>query len=274
MNDGDISAPERLEGQRGFRYRYSITNYAELISHLEDAVPESGPNPFKIYQSCFRKMIKICHAEILPSPEMELLGMAGLEHYLDPTWIPHPTQIPLAIEIIANAEDLAQITGEGSQQTHIDVVPRWVVKPSHYRKLRDVDGESFRQVMGLLIEIMPPISGADKEKLNKLSIWFMKLANFFFLMRPSNKKIHFDSLTDEERDRFAMAFTEGAGRLFHIHCTSVVKRIINKGKKVYTNDLYDMMQLLLLHDENRLFVTDDKSFYQYEIDSEIQRVVP
>ena len=49
---------------------------------------------------------------------------------------------------------------------------------------------------------------------------------------------------------------------------------LNNKKKVDLNHLYDMMQLLLLRSENRLFVTDDKFFYLYEADSTVQRVLP
>ena len=90
----------------------------------------------------------------------------------------------------------------------------------------------------------------------------------------SNKKIHYDLLTSDERDRFAMVFINGAGELFHKHCALAVKKTLNDKKKVDPNDLYDMMQLLLLRNENRLFVTDDKSFYHYETDATVQRVLP
>jgi len=56
-----------------------------------------------------------------------------------------------------------------------------------------------------------------------------------------------------------MVFISGAGELFQKHCALVVKKTLNDKKKVDPNDLYDMMQLLLLRNENRLFVTDDKS---------------
>jgi hypothetical protein len=275
MNQDDISALQRLKKNRGFSYRYSITNYVELVSHLEDPPSNSCESPFRKYQACIGKLTQVCDPEVLPSPEMELLAMAGLEHYLDPVWVPSPNQIPFAVEIIAKARDLTDLTGEGFQDDNVVRVPRYVVKPSHYRGLRDADKESFKKVMELLeTEITAPIKGSDRETLDKLVKWFFKLANFFFLIRPSNKKINYDLLTSNERDRFAMVFTTGAGRLFQNHCTLVVKNTLNGKKKVDPNDLYDMMQLLLLRDENRLFVTDDKSFYLYETDSTVQRVLP
>jgi len=274
MSPDDIRTLQRLKQNRGFRYQYSTTNYVELVSHLEDQPSTSYANPFRKYQACIEKLIQVCDSEVLPSSEMELLAMAGLEHYLDPAWVPSPNQIPFAIDIITKARDLNDLTGERIQDPNTLRVPRYVVKPSHYRRLRETDKDSFKKVMELLEEeITPPIRGSDKEKLDKLAEWFYKLANFFFLIRPSNKKINYDLLTPAERDRFDMVFTDGAGRLLLNHCTLVVKKTLNDKKKLDLNDLYDMMQLLLLRNENLLFVTDDKAFYHYQMDSTVQRVI-
>lgn len=44
--------------------------------------------------------------------------------------------------------------------------------------------------------------------------------------------------------------------------------------KIDPNDLYDMLQLILLWENNLLFVTSDKSFFNYQIDDlQIQRVL-
>ena len=261
MNQDDIRVLQRLKQNRGFCYRYSTTNYVELVSHLEDQPSTSYANPFRKYQACIEKLIQVCDSEVLPSSEMELLAMAGLEHYLDPAWVPRPNQIPFAIDIITKARDLNDLTGEGIQDPNILRVPRYVVKPSHYRRLREADKESFKKIMELLeAEIPPPIKGCDEEKLDKLVQWFFKLANWFFLIRPSNRKINYDLLTSDERDRFALVFTSGVGQLFQYHCTEVVKKTLNNKRKVDLNHLYDMMQLLLLRNENRLFVTNDTFF--------------
>jgi hypothetical protein len=273
MNDGDISALERLERQLGFRYRYSITNYCELLSHFEDPPSKSSQNPFIKYRQCFRKIIRLCHADVLPSPEMEFLSMTKLKHYLEPAWIPDPDQTALGIKVAANARNLAELTGEYKEEDETRDLPRYVIKPRHYRTLRDTDDDSFRKIMEILREITPPIRGSHKEKLDKLGSWFFRLANFFFLVRASNGKINLNSLTPQEQERFAMVFTAGAGKLFHFHCISVAKKTINDKRKINPNDLYDAMQLLLLNDGNRLFVTDDRFFYYYEIDPEIQRVL-
>jgi len=43
---------------------------------------------------------------------MELLALAGLEHYVDPVWVPEPSQTALAIETVANAGTLAELRGD------------------------------------------------------------------------------------------------------------------------------------------------------------------
>src|SRR5262245_11825090 len=110
MNDEDITILERLEHERGFRYHYSITNYCELLSHFEDDPSYLCPDPFSKYRRCFLKIVKLCYAEVLPSPEVEFLSLAGLEKYLQPAWIPDLQQTALGVEIAANAENLAQLT--------------------------------------------------------------------------------------------------------------------------------------------------------------------
>jgi hypothetical protein len=205
---------------------------------------------------------------------MEFLRMTNLERYLDPRWIPNPGQTALGIEVAANAKDLPELTGEHNEEEPTYHVPRYVIKPRHYRTLRDTDGDSFVKLLEPLREITPPIRGSDKEKVKKLRFWFLNLANFFLLVRPSNKSIHYDLLTLQEKERFLMAFSAGAGKLFQNHCTSIAKKAINEKRKANPNDLYDAMQLFHLNDATRLFVTDDRFFYYYEIDPNIQRVLP
>jgi hypothetical protein len=273
MNQQDIANLKRLESNRGFLFRYSVTNYCEIVSHLEDQPSESTPEPFIKYRQCLRKITEVCHREVLPAPEMEFLEMAGLLSYLEPVWIPNIHQTALAIEIISTAETLAEVRRDIPSRLPSGV-PRYVVKPNHYRMLRDADGESFRKLMALISDIQPPIRGSDKDKMTKLGRWFLTLANFFFLERTSLKRVSFLQLSQEERDRFVAAFTVGVGRLFHTHCVNIVKKTINNRRNIAPNDLYDAMQLLSLRDDNRLFVTDDRFFYQYEVNPEIQRVIP
>ena len=103
MNQDDIRTLQRLKQNRGFCYRYSITNYVELVYHLEDLPSPCCASPFRKHQTCLKRLRQVCDPEVLPSPEMELLAMAGLEHYLDPAWVPSPNQIPFAIEIVSHA---------------------------------------------------------------------------------------------------------------------------------------------------------------------------
>jgi hypothetical protein len=204
---------------------------------------------------------------------MEFLSMAGLLSYLDPVWVPDTKQTALAIEIIANANTLADLRGDTPSRLPAGL-PRYIVKPDHYRTLRDTDGDSFRKIMGLISDIQPPIRGSNEDKVKKVGQWFFTLANFFFLVRASCNRINMQQLSSKELDQFIEAFSKGVGRLFHSHCVNVAKKTINERRKVEPNDLYDAMQLLCLREENRLFVTDDRFFYYYELDPEIQRVIP
>jgi len=272
MNNNDMDSLKKLESNRGFRYRYSVTNYCELVSHLEDEPSRSCREPFVKYRQCLRRIVKVCHHDVLPSPEMELLALVGLESYLNPAWIPNQKQTALAVELIGNADSLAEVRGD--LPSNSSQIPRYVVKPGHYRNLRDTDSNSFCKIMELLDRIDPPIRGSDKEKMNALTNWFLILANFFFLIRASGQKVHFNKLPKNEANQFLEAFMQGAGRLFQAHCVTIAKKRINEKRRIDPNDLYDAMQLLYLQDENRIFVTADKFFHLYEIDPEIQRVIP
>lgn len=273
LNQSDIESLKKLEFNHGFRYRYSVTNYCELLSHLEDEPSDSCSEPFIKYRQCFRKITELCHSDVLPSPEMELLALAGLECYLDPVWIPDLNQTAVGIETIANASSLSDLRGDTPSRLPPGI-PRYVVKPSHYQALRDTDGTSFRKIMSISNGIQPPIRGSDQDKLTKLGDWFLRLAGFFFLVRASRERVHLHSLSTEEINRFVGAFQNGAGKLFHTHCVIIAKNTINQRRTINPNDLYDAMQLLYLRNDNRLFVTDDRFFFYYEIDPEIQRVLP
>jgi len=272
MNDEDVKILEELERSRGFRYHYSITNYCELLCHFEDSPSPDCREPFAKYRRCLLRIVQLCYGEVLPSPEMEFLHMVGLEKYLHPAWVPNVRQIALGIEVAANAASLSELMGEGNDQLAGSL--RYVVKPGHYRKLRDTDGESFVKIMDLLKGIAAPIRGADSDKLDKLFVWFMNVAQFFLLVRPSNGQTTYDLLQPEEKERFTKAFYDGTGKLFHIHCVQIAKTTINDRRSIDPNDLYDAMQLLYLRDPNRLFVTADRFFYRYEISPEIQGVIP
>ena len=167
----------------------------------------------------------------------------------------------LAVELITNANSLGELTGEEDGNTETTNVTRYIVKPSHYRRLRDIDSDSMRAIMEELHGFKRPISVDDR-----LVRWFVKLSHFFLFVRPTNGKMFLQDLTSEEQDRFSMALMEGVGRLFQTHCMILVKKTVNDGRRVDPNDLYDMLQLILLENGNSLFITSEKTFFLYEID--------
>ena len=255
INDTDIAKLQCLQLKYGFRYRYSVTNFLELASHLEDE------KPFQMFQSCFRRIHKLCDPDILPSPEMVFLAHAGLSHYIDASWIPDEQQMALAVELVTNANSLAELTGGEDGNIKTENAPRYIVKPSHYRKLRNIDGDSMRAIMIELQGFKRPILVDDS-----LVRWFIKLSHFFLFVRPTNGRMFLQDLTSEEQDRFSMALMEGVGRLFQTHCMILVKKTVNDGRSVDPNDLYDMLQLILLENGNSLFITSETTFFLYEID--------
>jgi len=256
INDSNIAMLQRFQQKYGFIYRYSVTNFIELASHLEDQPSKHCRKPFQMFQSCFRRIRELCDRDILPSPEKVFLAHAGLSHYIDATWIPDVQQMALAVELITNANSLAELTGEEDGNTETAIMPRYIVKPSHYRRLRDIDGDSMRAIMEELHGFNRPISVDDR-----LVRWFVKLSHFFLFVRPTNGRKFLQNLTSEEQDRFHMALMEGVGLLFQTHCMNLVKETVNKGRRVDPNDLYDMLQLMLLEEDNALFVTSDKTFF-------------
>lgn len=261
INDANIATLQTLQQKYEFRYRYSVTNFIELASHLEDRPSKSCRKPFQMFQSCFRRIRKLCDRDILPSPETVFLAHAGLSHYIDAIWIPDVQQMALAVELITNANSFAELTGDEDGNAETANTPRYVVKPSHYRRLRDIDSDSMRAIMEELQEFKRPISVDDS-----LVRWFIKLSHFFLFVRPTNGRLFLQNLTSEEQDRFSKALMEGVGRLFQTHCMNLVKKTVNDARKVDPNDLYDMLQLILLENDNALFVTSDKTFFLYEID--------
>lgn len=258
MNESDKAFLKELQWKRGFRYRYTITNFVELASHLTDEPSKEIPDPFNNFKACFRKIVELCHAEVLPSPEMDFMEEAGLAHYIAPSWIPDINLMINKVEATANAKnlnDLAQV---------IDV--------SHYTKLRQTDEESLRTAINNFPQISRPATNDDLEKALQ---WFLYITSFFLIERPSDGKVTYKDLSEKEKASFRTALTYGTGRLFFNHCITRVKQTIRDGENVDPNDLYDMLQLILLKDKNRFFVTADKAFFFYKIDDpESQKVVP
>jgi hypothetical protein len=203
---------------------------------------------------------------------MVFLDRAGLLHYIDPVWIPDVEQVTLAVELITNANSLAELTGAGDVDPRKTSIPRYVFNPSHYRRLRDIDGNSMRDVMEELQQFKRPIKSSDH---NRLFQWFMRLSEFFLFVRPTSGKIFLKHLTSEEQNRFWSALIGGVGQIFQTHCMCLVMKTVNDGKRVDPNDLYDMLQLISLENENTLFVTSENIFFQYQVDpDQPQRVLP
>ncbi len=270
MNSTDVDVLKKLKTRHDFRYRYSITNYVELMSHLGHAPSRQWPNPFNIVRASFKRILELCEPEVLPSPEMEFLAEAGLAHHIDPVWVPNVTHTAAAVLVVAEASSLDEIRGEKPQAAAAAGMPRWIIDPSHYHTLREVDANSMKLAMSKLPKVSEPL---PREFTEQLTEWFLTLASFFLLARPSSKKARFEGLTSDERNRFVRAFTKGCGRMFAQHCKFIAQRTLLDGKSIDPNDLYDMLQLLLLRAPERLFVTNEKAFFAYGIEPELQRVV-
>jgi len=238
MNDAKLTDLKRLQQSYGFRYRYSVTNFVELVSHLED-------QPFGRVQSWFRRIHQLCDPEILPSAEMVLLSKARLNHYIDPIWIPIPDQIALAVKLITDTDNPTELIN--------------ILNLPHYKHLRAVDKNSMAAIMGELDRFKPPIKADDN-----LMRWFLRLCEFFLFVRSTRDNLFLKSLLREEQERFVVSFMAGSGKIFMTHCMKLVQKTVNDGRKVYPNDLYDLLQLILLEDDNTLFVTNERAFFYYE----------
>ncbi len=271
MSQRDVESLEADKRARGFRYRYSVTNYVELLSRLARGPAPGWPNPFQIVRAAFRRIQRLCDPEVLPSSEMEFLQTVGLSRYLHPDWIPDPQQTAIAVNLVATAGALGDITGSGIQTPESLRFPRWVVNPDHYLQLTLTDDASTTAIIESLNRYASgPLTG---ENVASLGPWFTKLADFFLLFRPSSGRTRLANLSRDEQDQFMSGFTYGVGRMFHAHTILIAKKTLNWGERIDPNDLYDALQLLLLRD-GRIFVTNDKNFFRHTKDSFVQRVVP
>jgi hypothetical protein len=69
-----------------------------------------------------------------------------------------------------------------------------------------MDGESFRKIMALLIDIQPPIRSSDKDKMTTLGTMVSNLSKFLLSERTSLKRVSFLQLSKEERESFLSRF--------------------------------------------------------------------
>ena len=271
MSDSNLESLRVHKAQRGFRYRYSITNYVEMLSQLGREPTQRFPNPFGRIRAAFRRIQRLCEPEVLPSPEMSFLEHVGLSHYLSPAWIPNPEQTAVAVNVIANAETIGDITGIGIQSPASIHFPRWVVDPTHYTRLTDTDDASVTAIIQMLSEhATRPIT---RDNIQSIVPWFQHAAKFFLLFRPSSGRTRYEDLSTDERNRFWEGLTCGAGRVFQAHLTLIALNTINHQHGIDPNDLYDAMQLLLLNG-SRIFVSNDADFIHYTVDATIHHVVP
>lgn len=271
MTQHDVACLKALKRERGFRYRYSITNYVELLSRLGRGPSPGWQNPFGIVRGAFRRVQELCEPSVLPSPEMEYLAEVDLSHYLDPAWIPNIHETTIAVELIARAQTHGDITGRGIQSPRVLTVPDWVIDPNHYIRLTETDESSMRDIIHTLGQFVT--GQLTRENVEQLVPWFVRFASFFLLVRPSGGRVLPYALLTEERNRFIRGFTYGAGRVFKSHITLTAFQTLTRGQAIDPNDLYDALQLLLLRDKNRLFVTKERSFFRYQENPAIHRVV-
>ena len=252
----DTDALRRLQSQRGFQYRYSMLNFTELVSHLDDPPTDDVPDPFRKFQAPFKKMLPLFHQNSLPSPETVLMQAAGLERYLDSRWNVNFTAIATEIRIIAKATSLEDIRKYG-----IDL--------AHYKKLRQVDSESFVSMMTGANTLDKPF-GITDESTNK---WLLHVYSSL-IYRASGGRIRLAALSRSQQLQVVKFFGEVGGTMFRVHLLKLLGKTINDGRAKYGNDFYDLLQLLLLRDTNLLFVTDDSPFFSYYAGPEQHRVVP
>lgn len=253
MTVQDVENLKGLQKSRGFRYRYSITNYIELVTHLQD-------QDFKYVRSWFQKIMQLCTDSVLPSPEMEFLRETGLQGYLDSAWLPNIATTALAVELLANANCVQDL---------VEALPQWVINPTHYQMLREFDEQEMSKIMQSLNKLTGPISSSSPE-FNDVHRWLNVLARFYLWNRPTSNKKRFDELSPAQRNLFERGLTYGAGRVFMAHWTWIVRKTVNEKRRIEPNDLYDSLQLIHLRDGNRLFVTNEKSFFLYAVEPEVE----
>ena len=271
MSDADLESLQVHKAQRGYRYRYSITNYVEMLSRLGRGPTPRFPNPFGRIRAAFRRIQRLCEPEVLPSPEMSFLEHVGLSHYISPNWIPDPRQTAMAVNVIVRAEAIGDITGVGIQTSASIQFPRWIVDPTHYTRLTDIDDASVTAIIQMLSECATrPIT---RDNIQSIVPWFQHIAKFFLLFRSSSGRTRYEELSADEQNRFWEGLTWGAGHVFQAHLTLIAINRINYQHGIDPNDLYDAMQLLLLNG-NRIFVSNDADFIHYTVDATIHHVVP
>jgi hypothetical protein len=133
LGDAGEAALRRLKAERGFRVRFSMLNFVELLSHLDDPPSKESPNPFQKYRAAFRRIYNIFDG-VLPSAESALMHDVGLKEHTGKNWVVDGASVQYQVEVIAKSETLEDVLKAG-------------LNPTHYKKLREVDATSFLGVV-------------------------------------------------------------------------------------------------------------------------------
>jgi hypothetical protein len=243
----------RLRAERRFKFRYSMTNFVELASHLADPPSEKTPDPFTRYRAAFRRLHTVFNG-VLPSAESTLMRGVGLAAHTGSRWIVDGVSIRHQVMTIAKAETLEDVRKAG-------------IDPGHYKRLREVDALSF---LGVVAQARKEIRDVHKD----LEPGGRVLQRFvdYLILRASSGTLVASDIEDHHRS-IAQFFREAGGKMFLNHFIKLLLRMIRDGANDDPNDFYDMLQLLLLSDTNLLFVSDDRPFFQYYVGSDHHRIV-
>ena len=152
-----------------------MSNFVELISHLDDAPSKKTPNPFGKYRAAFRRVDSLFDG-VLPSAESVLMTGIGLKEHTGKNWIVDATSIQYQVEVIAKSETLKDVLQAG-------------IDPAHYKKLRAIDAKSF---LGVIAQARNNITDPVKD----LQAGGQILRRFFgyLIFRASSKAIHLEKL--------------------------------------------------------------------------------
>ena len=208
LNPDSMDALRKLQAERNFRYRYSMLNFVELVSHLGDAPTEETDNPFAKFQAPFKKMIELFDLNVLPSAEEAFMTATGLKHYLGPKWTVDPASYAQAVRNIASANTIDEILSNG-------------IDPAHYKKLRECDGESF-------LHLTDAAKTLAKKSTRWWGLWVPRFVSFQ-IFRASSQKTRLETLKSKEQIRVMKFFVREGGKMFAIHLRKLMERAINHG---------------------------------------------
>jgi hypothetical protein len=254
LGDTGEAALRRLKAERGFRFRFSMSNFVELLSHLDDPPSKGTPSPFRKYRAAFRRVYSLFDG-VLPSAESVLMRGVGLKESTGKLWIVDAASIEYQVKVIAQADSLEDVLKVG-------------INPAHYKKLRVIDAKSF---LGIVAEARKTITDPVKDL--EAGGYLLRRFYGYLIFRASSEAILFGKLREDQQLAAIAFFEQAGGKMFLSHFLKLLIRMIHDGAKDDANDFYDMLQLLLLADTNLLFVTEDRPFFQYYAGAEHHRVV-